>query len=137
MKILDFKYNRSEWEYLWLKTVRDVDLTQHCAKCLIGEYIKYETVKELENITHYLCGVYKGWNYDKNLHIAFTYKKGSIMTVKEKNIFIEVEDAIRINIKPLQKNEIKTKEGNKKEFYSCRNWQFANQIKQPKNNCYD
>lgn len=28
----------STFKYLWLKTVTDVDLSQHCAKCLIGEY---------------------------------------------------------------------------------------------------
>jgi hypothetical protein len=129
MRILDFKYDRSEWEYLWLKSVRDIDLSHHCAKCLIGEYIKYESVRELENITHYLCGVYKGWNYNKNLHVAFTFQKDSIMTVQEKNVVLVVENAIRIDIKPLQKNEINSPEGNRKEFYSCRNWQFANQLK--------
>ena len=129
MQIIKFEYNKSDWTYLWLKTVTGVELTQHCAKCLIGEYIKFDSVTELENITHYLCGVYKGWNYNKNFHLAFKYKKDSLLTVLEKNIFIEIQDAERIIIKPLQKNDVATIEGNKKEFYSCRNWQFANQIK--------
>ena len=117
MKILKFEYNKSDWTYLWLKTVTGVDLSKHCAKCLIGDYIKFDSVNELKNITHYLCGVYKGWNYNKNLHVAFTYEKGNTMIIKEKNIIIEIENAVRINIKPMQKNEIKTKEGSKKEFY--------------------
>ena len=101
MKILNFTYNRSEWQYLWLKSVRDVNLTQHCAKCLIGEYINFETVSELENITHYLCGVYKVWNYNRNLHVSFKFQEGSIMTIQEKNIVLVVENAVRINIIPL------------------------------------
>ena len=24
--------------YIWLKTVKNVDLSKHCARCLIGEY---------------------------------------------------------------------------------------------------
>ena len=54
MKITNLTIN-ANFRYLWLKTVRDVDLTQHCARSLVGEYdkrIQYKIVKAMVTNFH-------------------------------------------------------------------------------------
>ena len=46
----------STFKYLWLKTVTDVDLSQHCAKCLIGEYDTWPPFTVYSNISE---GIHK------------------------------------------------------------------------------
>lgn len=59
----------ANFKYLWLKTVKGVDLEQHCARCLKGEYDKRisPAMKEgrgiaLEDSVYYLCGVAQPFN---------------------------------------------------------------------------
>ena len=63
MKITNLTIN-ANFRYLWLKTVRDVDLTQHCARSLVGEYDKRISPTkrvicdiDLQDSVYYLCGV--------------------------------------------------------------------------------
>lgn len=74
---------KNNFMYIWLKSVDDVDLTKHCAKCLIGEYNesinKHTRVNnniQLDNEKiYYLCGVSKPYVWDNNFHLAFKKKK--------------------------------------------------------------
>lgn len=71
------------YRYLWLKSIRGVDLTQHCATVFIGPYhpdvdakapdsqtIEFEP--DPDAIAYYLCGVtsHPKW-YARNAHLAF------------------------------------------------------------------
>ena len=63
MKIANLTID-ANFRYLWLKTVRDVDLTQHCARSLVGEYDKRISPAQrvihdldLQDSVYYLCGV--------------------------------------------------------------------------------
>lgn len=131
MEILSLKIKRL-FRYLWLKSVVDVNLNNHCAKCLIGEYNgkinSYE--KEFSNILledkiYYLCGVTYPFNYEDNFHLAFKPSKNSILKISDKGINIEIKDAesLPISTKYINKNHSKS---NFKSYYTCRNWQFAN-----------
>lgn len=119
--------------YIWLKSVEDVDLTKHCAKCLIGEYNesinKHTRVNnniQLDNEKiYYLCGVSKPYVWDNNFHLAFRKKEGNILNIARKGISIEIEDAEEITFSKDDIDE-QLKESTNKQFNTCRNWQFAN-----------
>lgn len=123
------------FRYLWLKSVVDVDLSQHCAKCLIGKYSKavnntssyFENI-QLENGVYYLCGVSIPYNWNNNFHLAFEYKQGSSIHYSNNGIEIIIENAVAL---PISTEYIDADDPNynKKAFYTCRNWQFAHYYK--------
>ncbi|MBE6434827.1 MAG: hypothetical protein E7030_01305 [Akkermansiaceae bacterium] len=89
------------FSYLWLKHVTGVNLAVHCAHCLLGEYdprIK-ANLTEVANITlpyapyHYLCGVSRPYVWNRNFHLAFREKEGSLLTIQRNGIYIEIENA--------------------------------------------
>ena len=128
----------ANFKYLWLKYVDDYDLNNHCAKSLIGNYSNKIINKRISNTNlvlnefnsrvYYLCGVSLPFNYDKNFHLAFKFIMGSKISIKENGIEIIIENAERIVIE--KKYIYKHENGNKKQFNTCRNWQFAYQQKQ-------
>lgn len=131
MEILSLKVKRP-FRYLWLKSVVDVDLNNHCAKCLIGEYNDKINGHEkeflnilLEDKIHYLCGVAYPFNYDDNFHLAFKPSKNNILKISDKGIDIEINNAkaLPISTEYIDNNHPKS---NFKSYYTCRNWQFAN-----------
>lgn len=124
------------FEYVWLKTVVGVDLSQHCTKCLIGEFNKvfWKDPKELHDLVlpdkiHYMCGLSKGFAWSNNFHLAFRPKAGQTVQVNEMGIEVVIEDAERL---PINAKYIIKRTGNK-AFDTCRNWQFANYLQQWKN----
>lgn len=131
IKILNLK---SKFKYLWLKYVDSYNLNEHCAKSLIGTYSKKinKEINEFKNIElnesnsniYYLCGVSDPFNYSKNFHLSFKYKKNSQINIEENGIEIKIENAERILI--TKQNYIHEK-ANLKSFNTCRNWQFAYQ----------
>lgn len=129
MKIVKMKI-KNNFKYLWLKTVEDVDLSVHCARCLIGKYDErisnkktiYNNIELDRNKIYYLCGVTEPFNWNNNFHIAFRYKEGSVINIEENKVELYIENAERIEI-----NEKYIKDFTKgKQFTTCRNWQFAN-----------
>lgn len=132
MLIKEIKVEK-KFRYIWLKTVNDVDLSQHCAKCLIGQYDPRinNKISNLYNIElndddiYYLCGVSEPYNWNNNFHLAFKYKKDSIINYSNNGISIVIENAKKLPIdkKYNDKNNINI---NNKAFSTCRNWQFAN-----------
>lgn len=129
MKIVELNVN-SSFSYLWLKTVKDVDLSQHCARCLIGEYDnrispKKEHIEniELENSIYYLCGVSKPFVWDNNFHLAFEPCEGSTIQINDKGISVIIEGAKQL---PTSDKYINHPKMIYKSYNTCRNWQFAN-----------
>ncbi len=129
------------FKYLWLKYINDIDLTNHCAKCLLGTYSKKVSNKtqeefdikldESDAVVYYLCGVSMPYNWNKNFHLAFKEKEGSILKYDFNGIEIELENAERILF---SKDDIDLADpnANKAVFATCRNWQFAYHLR--KNN---
>lgn len=120
-----------DFRYLWLKTVVDVDLNQHCAKCLIGEYdkrmsaaLKDATDLELEDQVYYLCGVAEPFVWSNNFHLAFRPCEGSTVVYENNGISIEIEGAERL---PISIDHIDTThpKARFKTYHTCRNYQFA------------
>lgn len=126
-----------KFKYLWLKYVTGVNLAQHCARCLIGEYSKllHPYMVEGQDIpltesrakAYYLCGVSMPFVWSKNFHLAFVEKEGSILEVSENGIDIVIENAERIAITPDFIDATDMNAG-KKAYSTCRNWQFAYQF---------
>ena len=122
----------SEFRYLWLKTVEDVDLSQHCAKCLIGKYddrIKEKVFPiDLKNEIYYLCGVAFPFKWENNFHLAFMPCENENIYFNDKGIEILIEGA---KILPISTTFIDKTDPNfnKKSYYTCRNWQFAHYFK--------
>lgn len=129
MEIVSIEYRSEEWNYFWIKTVESVDLTKHCARVFIGKYLKIVPQVIPEDVdTIYLCGVAKPFKWANNLHAPIISKKGSVAVVEEKGVKMVIKDAELVPIVSLKKGEGLLPFGNKKEYYTCRNWQYANQI---------
>lgn len=119
------------FRYLWLKHVIGVDLTKHCARCLLGNYVKNINPRnpnhpeiELEDGVYYLCGVSLPYVWEKNFHLAFCYSEGCRIEYESNGISVVIENAERM---PILESHINDSDPNawKKEFRTCRNWQFA------------
>lgn len=127
----------ANFRYIWLKYVNDVDLNQHCAKCLIGPYstkiqhtTRYETnihLDEAEPKYYYLCGVSRPYKWLNNFHLAFRYKKGFAIEAEGNGILIIIKDAEEIKF---SSEDINPSDPNYKNklFFTCRNWQFAHKV---------
>lgn len=128
-------YVSSPFNYLWLKSVNDVDLSQHCAKCLIGDYDTRlnRNTTEAHNITlkdsiYYLCGVARPYNWANNFHLAFRPLSGGIVDYSDKGIHVVISDAEQLPIDPVYINQ-DDPHAKHKTFNTCRNWQFAHWFK--------
>lgn len=134
MKIKEIQVN-AHFRYLWLKDIKDVDLTQHCAKCLIGNYdsrinsklVHIENIELPEKI-YYLCGVSAPYVWENNFHLAFKEKQGSEIYVERNGVKVCIENAEEIKFSIKDVNNL-LPESSKKAFFTCRNWQFANKFK--------
>lgn len=122
------------YNILWLKYVDDVDLSQHCMKCLIGAKSKKVNpsfwngkvdLDESNSEYFYLCGVVYPWDWVKNFHCAFRKKEGASFEYKFRDTWIKVENAEQV---PISSNNIDMTniKASNRLYSTCRNWQFAN-----------
>ena len=126
----------SSFSYLWLKHVTGYDISQHCARCLLGEYDERISPQQplTENLVltdgiYYLCGVAKPYNWYRNFHLAFMPKTGSVIDYSCNGISVLIQDAVAFEISPrfIDHSDVHAQT---KAFYTCRNWQFAYFLKQ-------
>ena len=125
----------ANFRYLWMKYINNFNLNYHCAKCLTGHYSKAIenrkgiqeeiTLNEFGTRFYYLCGVVSPYKWENNFHLAFVYQKGSTIAVSRNGITIYIVDAKEIEIRKMVAYDHPS--GSKKEFNTCRNWQFAYQ----------
>lgn len=125
----------ASFRYLWLKAVKGVDLSHHCARCLLGEYLKGldRKTQELTDTAlpeapyYYLCGVSLPYRWEKNFHLAFREKAGHILRAKRHGITVEIENAEEIKF---SEADINPDDPHIKliAYRTCRNWQFAHKI---------
>lgn len=120
------------FKYLWLKSVRDVDLSRHCARCLIGDYdsrINNRMTEahdiELDGDVYYLCGVSQPYRWENNFHLAFRRKDGSAIEYSSNGVTVRIEGAERLPIDAKYNNPADS-HYMMKSYCTCRNWQFAN-----------
>lgn len=121
----------SGFMYWWLKSISNYDLSVHCARCLVGKYDRRVTkdmrtghrTKLIGDLV-YLCGVTRRW--PMNFHAAAQLAPGETFSVETYNGFaVRFDNARRIDIEPLPDGW----NGLPKAFTTCRNFQFAVQMK--------
>lgn len=131
--IKEIKIN-SIFRYFWLKNITDINLNEHCAKCLIGEYDNRILKKpgemfnlELNQGIYYLCGVAYPFCYDNNFHLAFEYEEGSSLQYTSNGVSILINNAKQLPISSdfIDWSHPKAKF---KTYNTCRNWWFANYL---------
>lgn len=120
------------FKYLWLKSVRDVDLSRHCARCLIGDYdgrinnrLREAHDIELDGDVYYLCGVSQPYRWENNFHLAFRRKDGNTIDYSSNGVTVRIEGAERLPIDAKYNNQA-DRHYRTKSYCTCRNWQFAN-----------
>ena len=127
----------SAYKYFWAKIVHGANLNQHCARGLLGSYVKSLGPDSRSTVIYvdvpdgsflYVCGVARGYNanrphtYAKNFHLAVQPKIGSIARVVGcDGLEVTVEDAEALVIPELQDGY----NGLDLRFTRCRNYQFA------------
>lgn len=133
MKITKIKIEKP-FKYLWLKSVRSVNLNAHCARCIIGEYDNRISPNigeagniELEEEIYYLCGVSTPYVWKNNFHLAFRRKDGARVEYSFGGITVAIDGAEKIDFSKadIDKDLPHSAEWN---YNTCRNWQFANKI---------
>lgn len=132
---------RKKCNFFWLRDIRDVDITQCCAKCFIGgkdNRVYYGTLHQSHAVididvkqhpaakAYYLCGLSEGFVWALNTHVAFVPDPKSTVRVENDRIKLEITNARRINFWDYTPNP--------PGYYThqqrtCRNWIFANYLK--------
>lgn len=127
--------------FFWLRAIKDVDITQCCAKCFIGEKdnrVYYGTLHKSEAIVdlivnqypdakaYYLCGLSDRFIWNLNTHIAFVPDPNSEVRVENDRIKLLITNARRINFWDYTPNPTGYFT---KEQRGCRNWIFANYLR--------
>ena len=132
MIIEEFKTDAS-WKYFWGKYVTGVDLSVHCARCLLGEYESAfgAGTKRLHNLqlkpkskVFYMCGVSSPFVWEKNFHLAVMESKGGVVEVERNGVRVKIVDAKEL---PIVFNADECTDYRKRfpRYATCRNWQFA------------
>ncbi len=129
---IDPPENLTGYRYFWLKYLRGFDHTQHCARCLIGDWSRVVKptmrLNEIYSLNEssafsclYLCGV-ANTGYADNFHIPFIEAPGETIKVQTFNdLLVVIENGRQLPITPLPDYW-----GNlPKSFTTCRNYQFA------------
>ena len=129
---------KNQWSFIWLMYVNDVDLSKHCKPCLkgytskrINKWTRHEEnvcLDESEAKYYYLCGGSYPYRWENNFHLAWKEKQGSSLEYSFNGITIRLKNAERIEFSEddIEKTQ---KYADKPEYYTCRNWQFANKVK--------
>lgn len=127
-------------EFFWLRDIRNVDISQCCAKCFIGEkdnrvyygtlrmqttLIDIEVKEHPKAVAYYLCGLSAGYNWYQNTHVAFVPAPGETVYIDNANIKLTITDAKRIDFADYKPNPPGYFT---KRQRTCRNWIFANYI---------
>lgn len=128
--------------YLWLKEVRNVDLTQHCASALVGSYqpqvnagrlgadLRHEPINlELSHLAparaYYLCGVTRPYVWARNAHIAMEPDEtAGSATFESHGLTVETSGLRRIEFSEADIDPADPNIG-RAAYRTCRNWQFA------------
>ena len=120
------------YSYFWMKFVTGFDPTQHCARCLRGGYVAGVS-KDMELNTPldlvlprtsvgYICGVARGRNYARNLHLPFVREAGNV----ERMDMLDGQELVLSNARRLPIPGLPDGWADlPKAFTTCRNFQFA------------
>jgi hypothetical protein len=124
---------RPSFHYFWGKWVQGFDPTEHCARCLLGDFEKaispaWKTGDELEIACKpgeilYVCGVAEPYNWSKNFHLPLRIGQGQFTKQLSNSMLIRVSGATEILFDALSARELYPRKDHR--FLSCRNFQFG------------
>jgi hypothetical protein len=121
------------YRFLWMKRVTGVDLAQHCQACLLGDWQRgvgpeLSTLRlDLAPGVYYLCGVTEPYRWARNAHLAVEWSQGSRELHEVEGLTCRLANFRRIRF---GEGDIAPDDPNRgrKEFRTCRNWQFAHHL---------
>ena len=128
----------NQWSFIWLMYVSGIDLEKHCKPCLkgftskkIGKWTKHEKNVPLDESKakyYYLCGGSYPYKWENNFHLAWKESPGKSFEYSFNGITIKIMNGERIEFSQddIEKGQ---KYASKEEYFTCRNWQFANRVK--------
>ena len=126
------------WSFIWLMYVNDVNLKKRCKPCLIGytgqkinkrtRHEKNLALDESEAKYYYLCGGSLPYKWEDNFHLAWKEKEGESFEYSFNGITIKLKNAEMVEFSEEDIPEAQ-EFADRPEYYTCRNWQFANKIK--------
>ncbi len=128
---------QSKWSFIWLMYVNDVDLSKHCKPCLkgytskrINKWTRHEEnvcLDESEAKYYYLCGGSYPYRWENNFHLAWKEKQGASFEYSFNGITIRLKNAEMVEFSQ-DDVDLSHEYADRPEYYTCRNWQFANKI---------
>jgi hypothetical protein len=145
MKI--FLSTKQAYQFFWLRKIRDVDISKCCVKCFIGEAepkvfhgtkykappysIEFDIEPSDKYVAYYLCGMSRGFVYENNTHVAFVNAPGDEVHIDNDKLELRISNARFIDFENVgYKPEPQGVYSD--EQRTCRNWIFANYIKDGK-----
>ena len=132
---------KQKCNFFWLRGIHNVRIDKCCAKCFIGDKFNYvyeqtlykdKALVELDIVpdkkvkAYYLCGLSRGWVYENNTHVAFVPCDGETISIENDRIKLTITDAREIHFQDYKPNPVGEFTD---EQRSCRNWIFANYIR--------
>lgn len=134
VKIINIRL-KGTYKILWLRYITGVNLREHCMKSFLGTNDKrvrgftfeFKDMALEKSEFYYFCGVDVNWDYNKNIHLAFREKQGSVIKIDNQLYSAEIQNAEQLPIsnKCINHNLPQSKN---KLYNTCRNWWFANQL---------
>ena len=131
--IVQIQVKTDDFRFLWLKRVTGFDPSVHCAKCLVGSYVKglpFRGTKtgftldmdiDMTGIPYlYLCGV--AGRYADNLHLPLVPALQEEVCYEDERIRVYVRGARLLTIPelPAEVRSLLTR-----AFHTCRNFRFG------------
>ena len=140
----DLHFERLKWKrpyrYTWLKHVRGIDLSVHCAKSLVGYYDRRMDARCLEYLPFavpndapvmYLCAT---CGYADNVHIPFRFALGKRLDIDDAHCSVRIRNAEYLPLGvPVAASGCDWRQfiiarhpkARLASYATCRNWQFA------------
>lgn len=125
---------KSPFRHLWLKYIQAVNLDVHCARSFVGHYETQINPKLIsagpiplakhQAFYYYLCGVSQPYRWENNFHLAFAYSEGNSIEFQQNGIEVVIANAVQLPI-PQIGPDCDSVFRHRKEYNTCRNWQFA------------
>ena len=139
-----FHFERLKWKrpyrYTWLKHVRGINLSVHCAKSLVGYYDRGMDARRMEYLPFavpndapvmYLCAT---CGYADNVHIPFRFALGKRLDIDDEHCAVRIRNAEYLPLGvPVAASGCDWRQfiiprhpkAKYTSYNTCRNWQFA------------
>ena len=116
--------------YLWLKAVRAVDLEHHCARSLVGGYLRVDRRAWVQDVvlppapSWYFCGVTNPYSWADNDHALLIPAPGHTAEHQTPGYTLSVENA-RFITPTAGAVPMGARHAERPRYLTCRNWQAA------------